>query len=81
MTRLWKILLAALVIAGGVHAAEISDLNTTDASNTARWPESMAPSAVNNSARAMEGYLARWFKDWNGSLATGGSTTDRKSVV
>lgn len=75
MKRLWKILLAALVIAGGVHAAEISDLNTTDASNTARWPESMAPSAVNNSARAMEGYLARWFKDWNGSLVTGGSTT------
>ncbi len=53
--------------------AEINDLNVTDASNTARFPESMAPSNVNNSARALEGILARWHKDINGSLVAGGT--------
>jgi len=53
--------------------AEINDLNVTDASNTARWPEGMAPSAVNNAGRADEGLLARWHKDINGSLVTTGS--------
>jgi hypothetical protein len=43
--------------------AEIHDLNVTDASNTARFPENMAPSAVNNSARALEGLVARYFFD------------------
>jgi hypothetical protein len=33
----------------------------------------MAPSAVNNGARALEGLLARWHKDINGSVATTGS--------
>lgn len=73
MKRLWKFLLASLVITTGVHAAEVNDLSTTDASNTARWPEAMAPSAVNNAARATEGILARWYRDWNGSAVTGGS--------
>ena len=54
--------------------AEINDFNVTDASNTARWPENMAPSAVNNAGRADEGILARWHKDTNGSKATTGST-------
>lgn len=54
--------------------AEISDLNVTDASNTARWPEGMAPSAVNDAGRAMEGYLARWFNDWNASITASGSS-------
>lgn len=54
--------------------AEINDFNVTDASNTARWPESMAPSAVNDAARADEGILARWYKDTNGSLTSGGSS-------
>jgi hypothetical protein len=43
--------------------AEINDLNITDASNTARFPENQAPSTVNNGARALEGILARGFKD------------------
>lgn len=43
--------------------AEINDLSTTDANNTARWPEGMAPSQVNNSARADEGIIARFTKD------------------
>lgn len=53
--------------------AEINDLNITDASNTARFPENMAPSAVNNGARALEGILARWHKDTNASKASTGS--------
>lgn len=53
--------------------AEINDLNITDASNTARFPEGQAPSTVNNGARALEGLLARWHKDINGSIASTGS--------
>ena len=53
--------------------AEINDFNVTDASNTARWPENMAPSAVNDAGRADEGILARWHKDTNGSKASTGS--------
>jgi hypothetical protein len=43
--------------------AEINDLSITDASNTARFPENMAPSAVNDGARALEGLVARGLKD------------------
>ena len=43
--------------------AELNDLNITDNSNTARFPEGMAPSIVNDSARALEGRLARGIKD------------------
>lgn len=53
--------------------AEIQDLNIADAGNTARWPEGMAPSAVNNAGRADEGLLARWHKDTNASKASTGS--------
>ena len=53
--------------------AEINDLNVVDASNIARWPEGMAPSAVNNAGRADEGLLARWHKDTNGSVVSTGS--------
>jgi hypothetical protein len=53
--------------------AEISDFDITDASNTARWPEGMAPSAINNAARADEGILARWYKDSDGSITSSGS--------
>jgi hypothetical protein len=54
--------------------AEISDLNVTDSSNIARFPEGMSPGAVNDGARALEGILARWFKDTNGSLSSSGSS-------
>lgn len=43
--------------------AEIHDLNPTDASNTARFPEAQAPSTLNNGARALEGLIARYFFD------------------
>src|SRR3990167_2667441 len=47
---------------------EIHDLNPTDASNTARFPENQAPSTVNNGARALEGLIARWFFDTDHSV-------------
>ena len=43
--------------------AEITDLNITDASNTARFPENQTPGSVNDGARALEGMIARGFKD------------------
>lgn len=46
--------------------AEIDDLSTTDASNTARFPEGMLPSAVNDAARALEGILARFIQYTSG---------------
>ena len=55
--------------------ADINDLSTSAASNTARFPEAMARSQVNNSARELEAILARWHRDNNGSLATGGTST------
>ena len=54
--------------------AEIQDLNVTDADNIGRWPEGMLGGQINDAGRAMEGYLARWFKDINGSLSSGGSS-------
>jgi hypothetical protein len=53
--------------------AEIQDLTIVDASNTARFPENQAPSTINNGARALEGLVARWHRDTNGSKASTGS--------
>jgi hypothetical protein len=53
--------------------AEINSLNVVDASNTARFPENQLPSTVNNGARALEGIIARWDKDTNGSITPGGT--------
>ena len=54
--------------------AEIDDLNTTDASNTARFPEGQLPSSVNNGNRALEGMIARGLGDTIlSTLATAGS--------
>lgn len=60
----------------GVIAAEINDLSQTDANNanpTYGFPENMAPSAVNNNLRALEGILARWRVDLEGGLTSIGS--------
>ena len=53
--------------------AEINDFSGTDASNTARWPEGMALSAVNDAARATEGILGRWYQDRRGIAVVTGS--------
>ena len=73
-----KIWLAAGLIAftGAVIAAEINDLSQTDANNanpSYGFPENMAPSAVNNNLRALEGILGRWRVDLEGGLTSIGS--------
>ncbi len=84
-----KKLLAALAVAtalwGGflVHANEVKDLSSTDASNTgtaanAGFPENMPPSDVNNAARALEGMIARWYTDWRGVLRDYGAANTVK---
>ena len=67
------IVAAALITLGVVLAAEIGDLDTTDANNTARFPENQAPSTLNDGARALEGLTARWHRDWQGSVVAYGS--------
>lgn len=73
MKRLLLGIFGAMVAASLVYAAEVSDYNTTDASNIARFPENMAPSAVNDGARANEGITARWYQDWNSSVIAYGT--------
>ena len=45
------------------------------ADNTVNWAEGMAPSAVNDSARAMMARLAEWRDDVSGTITTGGTST------
>src|SRR5262245_1224187 len=52
---------------------DIQDLSVTDASNTGRWPENMQFAAVNDAGRADEGMLARFFQDFNASIAASGA--------
>jgi microcystin-dependent protein len=45
------------------------------ADNTINWAEGMAPSAVNDSARAMMARLAEWRDDVSGTITTGGTAS------
>jgi microcystin-dependent protein len=45
------------------------------ADNTVNWAEGMAPSAVNDSARAMMARLAEWRDDVSGTITTAGTST------
>ena len=45
------------------------------ADSTVNWAEGMAPSAVNNSARAMMARLAEWRDDVSATIATAGTST------
>ena len=54
---------------------EINSLDPTDANNTARFQEHMRVNAVNDSARSLEGIIARWYQDNNGTIAVTGTTT------
>ena len=57
----------------------VSQWSTTAASNNSAspdgWPEGMAPSGLNNSARENMAALAKWYGDISGSLTTGGTST------
>ena len=52
--------------------AEIFNLDPIDVNNIGRFPENMQFRNVNDGGRALEGMLARWFRDTNGSLAASG---------
>jgi microcystin-dependent protein len=52
--------------------AEIFNLDPIDANNTGRFPENMQFRNVNDGGRALEGLLARWFKDTAGTLTASG---------
>lgn len=58
--------------------SEVQSWSSTAASNNSAspdgWPESMAPSGINNSARENMAAIARWYKDGNGSLSSAGSS-------
>ncbi len=56
--------------------AEIRDYsNNPDPQTSARWPEGMAMSAVNDTGRVDEGIIGRWEKDFNGSLVSAGTAS------
>ena len=49
--------------------------SNANADSTVNWAEGMAPSAVNDSARAMMARTAEWRDDISGTLTTGGTST------
>lgn len=59
-------------------ASNVQDWSTTDASNNsaapAGAPEGMAPSAVNDTMRAMMGGVARMYAELGGAITSGGSS-------
>lgn len=70
----------AIVMAGGISYATLYKWSQTAATNatadsTINWAEGMAPSAVNDSARAMMAATAKYRDDTSGKLVTGGTST------
>jgi hypothetical protein len=53
--------------------AEIRDLEIVDSDNVARFPEGQNVPTINNGARALEGIIARWFADTNGTILSTGT--------
>lgn len=54
--------------------AEAHNLQIADANNTARWPSgTMTVSQIDDAGRALEGIIARNFRDTNGSNTTTGT--------
>ena len=49
--------------------------SNANADSTVNWAEGMAPSAVNDSARAMMARLAEWRDDISGTIVTSGTST------
>src|ERR1700709_1954233 len=49
--------------------------SNANADSTVNWAEGMAPSAVNDSARAMMARLAEWRDDVAGTITTAGTAT------
>jgi hypothetical protein len=59
--------------------SEVFTWDPTSANNNSSppngWPEGMQYSSVNNAAREMMGSIARWDRDTNGTLVSGGTST------
>lgn len=61
-------------MATGAQTWSTNAASNNSADGSVNWAEGMAPSAVNNSARAEMASAAMWIKDNNGSLLTTGTT-------
>lgn len=62
-------------MASGVSSWSTTAATNATADSTINWAEGMAPSAVNDSARAMMARVADWRDSLNGTNATTGGTT------
>lgn len=62
-------------MASGINSWSTTAASNATADSTINWAEGMAPSAVNDSARAMMARVADWRDSLNGSNATTGGTT------
>ncbi len=62
-------------MATGVQAWSKTAASNATADSAVNWAEGMAPSAVNDSARAEMASVAKWRDDLNGSLTTAGNST------
>lgn len=62
-------------MATGVVTWSQTAASNATADSSVNWAEGMAPSAVNDSARAMMASVAKWRDDTNGSITTGGTST------
>lgn len=62
-------------MATGVVSWSTTAASNATADSTVNFAEGMAPSAVNDSARALMASVAKWRDDLNGSLTTAGTST------
>lgn len=62
-------------MATGVASWSKTAATNASADSTVNWAEGMAPSAVNDSARAEMASVAKWRDDISGTVTTGGSST------
>ena len=62
-------------MATGVQTWSGTPVSNATADSNINWAEGMAPSQVNDSARALMASVAKWRDDSNGTLVTSGTTT------
>jgi hypothetical protein len=62
-------------MAVGLQVWSQTAANNANADSNINWPEGMAPSQTNDSARAEMASVAKWRDDNNGSIVTSGSST------
>lgn len=62
-------------MSSGVYIWSQTAATDASADSTINWAEGMAPSAVNDSARAMMASVAKWRDDMGSNITTGGTST------